>query len=168
MSLLAKPNESEKESNSRSDVRRHLLKFKTIRSLLCSLQQINSFTGDKCILMAQIVKRSFDSNIWKLLCKNIPYRHKNATFISDRRFHSKSTFISRTEATVAADQHQQCGQDERARLKMSAWQIHDYGDIQELQYSENVKIPQILQANECLIKVLASSVNPIDVMMLSE
>uniref|UniRef100_A0A1A9WUD9 Enoyl reductase (ER) domain-containing protein n=1 Tax=Glossina brevipalpis TaxID=37001 RepID=A0A1A9WUD9_9MUSC len=52
------------------------------------------------------------------------------------------------------------------KLKMSGWQIHNYGDLDELLFSDRLKMPQIRQSNECLVKIQAASVNPIDVAML--
>ncbi|XP_013107408.1 reticulon-4-interacting protein 1 homolog, mitochondrial [Stomoxys calcitrans] len=54
----------------------------------------------------------------------------------------------------------------KSRLKMKGWQIHSYGDIEELQLSHKLKMPQIKQADQCLVKVLSTTVNPIDVAML--
>lgn len=48
--------------------------------------------------------------------------------------------------------------------KMKAWQIHSYGDIQDLQLT-NARIPLIENPKDLLIKVNAASVNPIDVIM---
>ncbi|XP_002074270.3 reticulon-4-interacting protein 1 homolog, mitochondrial [Drosophila willistoni] len=48
-------------------------------------------------------------------------------------------------------------------LKMGGWQLHNYGD--ELQLSDKVKIPQIRNSQDCLVKVRTTSVNPIDVAM---
>ncbi|KAK2576135.1 hypothetical protein KPH14_007465 [Odynerus spinipes] len=48
--------------------------------------------------------------------------------------------------------------------KMLAWQIHSYGDLDELKLS-NVRIPLITKPTEVLIKVQAASVNPIDIAM---
>ena len=50
--------------------------------------------------------------------------------------------------------------------KMSSWQIHAYGDLSELQYSPQMRIPHITQPNQVLVKVDAASVNPIDVAMI--
>uniref|UniRef100_A0A1B0BRP7 Enoyl reductase (ER) domain-containing protein n=1 Tax=Glossina palpalis gambiensis TaxID=67801 RepID=A0A1B0BRP7_9MUSC len=52
------------------------------------------------------------------------------------------------------------------KLKMSGWQIHNYGDFDELLFSDRLKVPQIKQSNEILLKVQATSINPIDVAML--
>ncbi|XP_050306715.1 reticulon-4-interacting protein 1 homolog, mitochondrial [Anthonomus grandis grandis] len=49
--------------------------------------------------------------------------------------------------------------------KMSAWSIHSYGDIEELQLGEN-RIPVISDPEEILVEVKAASVNPIDSFML--
>lgn len=57
----------------------------------------------------------------------------------------------------------------RSHGRMSGWQIHSYSDnISDLQQSENLKRPYIRKPSEMLVKVLASSVNPIDVAMMSE
>ncbi|XP_017075120.2 reticulon-4-interacting protein 1 homolog, mitochondrial [Drosophila eugracilis] len=50
--------------------------------------------------------------------------------------------------------------------KMRGWQLHNYGDIDELQISDKLKIPQIRSSNECLVRVRTTSVNPIDLAML--
>ncbi|EDW87490.2 reticulon-4-interacting protein 1 homolog, mitochondrial [Drosophila yakuba] len=50
--------------------------------------------------------------------------------------------------------------------KMRGWQLHNYGDIDELQLSEKLKIPQIRRSNECLVRVRTTAVNPIDLAML--
>lgn len=52
--------------------------------------------------------------------------------------------------------------------KMSGFQIHSYGEISELQHTEHVKKPYIRKPSEVLVKVTASSVNPLDVAMISE
>ena len=49
--------------------------------------------------------------------------------------------------------------------KMQGWQIHAYGDLDELQLDQNIKIPALTHPTEVLVKVLASSVNPIDIAM---
>ncbi|XP_016941069.3 reticulon-4-interacting protein 1 homolog, mitochondrial [Drosophila suzukii] len=50
--------------------------------------------------------------------------------------------------------------------KMRGWQLHNYGDIDELQLSDKLKIPQIRSSNECLVRIRATAVNPIDLAML--
>lgn len=53
--------------------------------------------------------------------------------------------------------------------RMSGWQIHSYSDnISDLQSSDMLKKPFIRKPSELLVKVSASSVNPIDVAMMSE
>jgi len=49
--------------------------------------------------------------------------------------------------------------------KMQAWQIHSYGDINELQLT-SARIPHICDPSDVLIKVNAASVNPIDTYMM--
>lgn len=50
--------------------------------------------------------------------------------------------------------------------KMYGWQLHCYGDVDELQFSDKLKMPQIRKSDECLVRINATSVNPIDVAML--
>ncbi|XP_039479575.1 reticulon-4-interacting protein 1 homolog, mitochondrial [Drosophila santomea] len=50
--------------------------------------------------------------------------------------------------------------------KMRGWQLHNYGDIDELQLSDKLKIPQIRRSNECLVRIRTTAVNPIDLAML--
>lgn len=52
--------------------------------------------------------------------------------------------------------------------KMAGWQIHSYGDLSELQYSEKLRVPVIRKPTEILIKINSSSVNPIDVAMVGK
>lgn len=54
-----------------------------------------------------------------------------------------------------------------SKLKMQGWQLHSYGDVDELQLTDKLKMPQIRQANQCLVRVLSTTVNPIDVAMLN-
>ncbi|CAG9767665.1 unnamed protein product [Ceutorhynchus assimilis] len=49
--------------------------------------------------------------------------------------------------------------------RMSAWQIHSYGDIEELQLGES-RIPVINSPEDVLVEVKAGSLNPIDSFML--
>ena len=48
--------------------------------------------------------------------------------------------------------------------KMQAWQIHSYGGLEELKLL-SVRIPLIAKPTDVLVKVEASSVNPIDIAM---
>ncbi|EDW03340.1 reticulon-4-interacting protein 1 homolog, mitochondrial [Drosophila grimshawi] len=54
----------------------------------------------------------------------------------------------------------------KSSLKMSGWQLHSYGDIDELQFSEKLKLPQIRNSGDCLVRVRTTAVNPIDIAML--
>ncbi|KAF5283343.1 hypothetical protein FQR65_LT13892 [Abscondita terminalis] len=49
--------------------------------------------------------------------------------------------------------------------KMRAWQIHSYGDLTELQFT-NARIPCIEDPKDVLISVKAASLNPIDLVMI--
>ncbi|KAJ3654470.1 hypothetical protein Zmor_013657 [Zophobas morio] len=52
------------------------------------------------------------------------------------------------------------------QCRVNAWQVHSYGDINELQRG-NIRMPQIREPNQLLINVEAASVNPIDIFMLA-
>lgn len=52
--------------------------------------------------------------------------------------------------------------------RMSAWEIHSYGNVEELRLSNAARIPNRTNATQLLVRVLASSVNPIDILMLGE
>lgn len=54
-----------------------------------------------------------------------------------------------------------------ANWKMKGWQINEYGDLDVLQFNDNIKVPILEDPNEVLVKVQAASVNPIDVLMIS-
>lgn len=62
----------------------------------------------------------------------------------------------------------ECNINQNESSRMCAWQIHSYGSLEELQFSKTTRSPSLTSPNEVLIKVLASSVNPIDVMMISK
>ena len=48
--------------------------------------------------------------------------------------------------------------------KMQAWQIHSYNGLEDLRLSK-VRIPMITNPTDVLVKIEATSVNPIDVAM---
>uniref|UniRef100_A0A1B6CS42 Enoyl reductase (ER) domain-containing protein n=1 Tax=Clastoptera arizonana TaxID=38151 RepID=A0A1B6CS42_9HEMI len=83
------------------------------------------------------------------------------------RINSQKLFrkISTTYSTIAAPKLQNEFEGEEIH-KMAAWQIHSYGGLEELQLGRNVRIPFIQSPNEVLIKVLSSSVNPLDIAMI--
>lgn len=53
-------------------------------------------------------------------------------------------------------------------LSMKTWQISQYGQIDELQLSNTARRPSISKCSDVVVKVHASSVNPIDVAMIGE
>lgn len=75
-------------------------------------------------------------------------------------------FITTTNYRKSADNVNPNG---NVHHKMCGWQIHAYGDpAEELQYSDNIKMPTIKDPDHILVKIEASSVNPIDVLMSSK
>lgn len=68
------------------------------------------------------------------------------------------------------DQHEPNGPTgpTNPRKKMSGWQIHEYGGIEILQCSDNIKIPIIKNPSDVLVEVHAASINPIDVLMMGK
>ena len=55
-----------------------------------------------------------------------------------------------------------------ASVPMSAWQIHGFGGIDQLKLSHTVKVPPLLGPKDVLVEVHATSVNPVDIMMLGK
>lgn len=52
--------------------------------------------------------------------------------------------------------------------KMLAWQIHGYGDLEELKLSKTVRIPLMKGPDDVLIQIAATSINPIDLAMMGK
>ncbi|XP_070492371.1 reticulon-4-interacting protein 1 homolog, mitochondrial-like [Chironomus tepperi] len=73
----------------------------------------------------------------------------------------KRTFCNATKTVVKEST------SERSYPRMSGWQIHSYGELDEVQFSKSLKKPFIRSPKELLVKVDASSVNPLDVQMIS-
>jgi len=48
---------------------------------------------------------------------------------------------------------------------MSAWQLHEYGGINQLKLSSTVPMPVVCRPHDVLVRVHAASVNPVDVLM---
>uniref|UniRef100_A0A8D8EAF9 Reticulon-4-interacting protein 1, mitochondrial n=1 Tax=Culex pipiens TaxID=7175 RepID=A0A8D8EAF9_CULPI len=69
-------------------------------------------------------------------------------------------------ASTATGSVPSCSRKLRPVSKMSGWQIHSYGALDEIQYSDSLKMPVLRSPNQVLVKVTASSVNPIDVAMI--
>lgn len=76
-----------------------------------------------------------------------------------------NTLIKYTTAAAPDEQHVFEGGENH---KMAAWQIHSYGGLEELQLSRSARIPTIMNPNDVLIKVRASSINPIDLAMMGK
>nr|XP_029714835.1 reticulon-4-interacting protein 1 homolog, mitochondrial [Aedes albopictus] len=73
---------------------------------------------------------------------------------------------ARRLATVSAGPTSCAQRKVRPISKMCGWQIHSYGSLEEVQFSDNLKMPVLTSPNQVLVKVTASSVNPIDVAMI--
>lgn len=58
-------------------------------------------------------------------------------------------------------------ENEHDHDKINSWQIHSYGGFEDLQLTKS-RVPVIKDPNGVLIKVFASSVNPIDIAMTSK
>lgn len=52
--------------------------------------------------------------------------------------------------------------------KMIAWQAHAYGSVDELVLTSNARSPAVMGSRDVLVRVKASSVNPLDVLMAGE
>lgn len=51
---------------------------------------------------------------------------------------------------------------------MSAWGVHDYGTPEKLTTIDNMRVPTLQNPEDVLVKVHATSVNPIDVALIGE
>lgn len=50
--------------------------------------------------------------------------------------------------------------------RMSGWELHEYGDFPEvLEFHSNLRLPKIDGPQEMIVRVTASSVNPLDLAM---
>ncbi len=49
---------------------------------------------------------------------------------------------------------------------MTAWQINGFGGTDQLKLTHDVKVRPLLSPKDVLVQVHASSVNPIDILML--
>lgn len=49
--------------------------------------------------------------------------------------------------------------------KMSGWQIHEYGGVNSLRFSDSIEIPAIRSKYDVVVEVYATSVNPLDQVM---
>lgn len=52
--------------------------------------------------------------------------------------------------------------------QMVAWQIDSYGTFENLTLNDQVPTPDTIEPNEVLVRVRASSINPIDVLMIGK
>uniref|UniRef100_A0A182LVT1 Enoyl reductase (ER) domain-containing protein n=1 Tax=Anopheles culicifacies TaxID=139723 RepID=A0A182LVT1_9DIPT len=80
-----------------------------------------------------------------------------------------ATFTSTSQSSsTSAPSHEQQRRQHASYGKMSGWQIHAYGVPQEeIQFSDGIKMPILRSPTQLLVKVKASSVNPIDVAMIN-
>ncbi|BFF95781.1 reticulon-4-interacting protein 1 homolog mitochondrial [Drosophila madeirensis] len=83
-----------------------------------------------------------------------------------RRNYAASVNVTPAGSTGKGEQHLPPATPTKSLEKMRGWQMHSYGDIDELLLSDNLKTPQIRSSNECLVRVRTTAVNPIDLAML--
>ncbi|XP_065355927.1 reticulon-4-interacting protein 1 homolog, mitochondrial [Calliphora vicina] len=91
-------------------------------------------------------------------------------FISQRfvtQTHSPPTGAKQQQIPTSSLKRREKDDSSKSKLKMQGWQIHSYGDVDELLLTDKLKVPQLKQANECLVRVTTTTVNPIDVAMLN-
>lgn len=84
--------------------------------------------------------------------KNFP-----SVFRLSHKLLSINKFSTSTDAKEVPKDHE----------KIKAWQIHSYGGLEELQLS-NTRPPIIRRPDDVLVRVAASSINPIDLAMISK
>ncbi|TDG43819.1 hypothetical protein AWZ03_009769 [Drosophila navojoa] len=83
-----------------------------------------------------------------------------------RLFPARRQFAATASQCEPTDSPQSPPPSARLSMKMSGWQLHNYGGIEELQLSDKLKLPQIRSSDECLVRVRTTAVNPIDLAML--
>ncbi|CAB0006355.1 unnamed protein product [Nesidiocoris tenuis] len=85
-----------------------------------------------------------------------------ALFDSNARTHSSSSSHESFRPTSAAEHRPVLGPDD----VMSAWRLNAYGSLDNLFLASDVPKPAITKPREIIVKVAASSLNPIDAAML--
>lgn len=86
--------------------------------------------------------------------------------IFKQRFALNGFFNRINSRCVSTKSREKTDNDFKSAKKMNGWQIHSYSD--GIQFSDKIKIPTIKDSNELLVKVSATSINPIDVAMVGE
>lgn len=72
------------------------------------------------------------------------------------------------DSAATADDFAETAANATWSAKMIAWQAHSYSTIDDLVLTSNARSPTMVEAHEVLVRVKASSVNPLDVLMAGE
>lgn len=102
----------------------------------------------------------------KTYCSTLKLVHKHRLLERFIPIRLSSTKTPKDFTTGSLDSSQEGSDDQSG--KMRGWQIHEYGGVEILQCSNNIKIPSISSPNEVCVEVHTASVNPIDVAMMGK
>ncbi|KAE9532116.1 hypothetical protein AGLY_010318 [Aphis glycines] len=115
---------------------------------------------------------SKSNTIFSLVFRSFPISPSRNTFVA--RTIRRRTFTSSYSATAddmtvdipTTDDKSGTTPTQTAwSSKMIAWQAHSYNTVDDLVLTSNARSPTMVEANEVLVRVKASSVNPLDVLM---
>lgn len=72
-----------------------------------------------------------------------------------------------TQTMVSLVREAMAAMGAQAGARMGAWRVHAYGGLAELRLDE-ARVPPLRAADELLVRVHSSSLNPLDVAMIGE
>ena len=91
------------------------------------------------------------------------FRQISTTVVPHKIINSPAT---RNVSTHTEDSHMRNTKiGGKGGLGMRGWELHSYGGPSDLQLTSGLKVPLLKNPKDVLVKVMASSVNPIDVAM---
>lgn len=99
------------------------------------------------------------SNTIRLALRSFSISPQNPLFVTQtfqRTFTSTTTYNMTVDETAAKTTWSS---------KMIAWQVHSYSTIDDLVLTSNARSPVMVRPKEVLVRIKASSVNPLDILM---
>lgn len=116
---------------------------------------------------------SKSNTIFRLVFRSFPISPSKNTFVSRTiRRRTLTTTANDMTVDITATDHETVEEVPSTQTawssKMIAWQAHSYSTIDDLVLTSNARSPTMVAAHEVLVRVKASSVNPLDVLMAGE
>jgi len=112
---------------------------------------------------------SKSNTIFRLVFRSFPISPSKNTFVSRTiRRRTLTTTANDMTVDITATDHEKETETSTQNAwssKMIAWQVHSYSTIDDLVLTSNARSPTMVEAHEVLVRVKASSVNPLDVLM---